>query len=97
MLPDGFEWVQRWQYAADELALTIDGWHAASLMQKVTGEWYALLYLSGEPLGPFRTRACASRESGIAGIEAWARRHEAKLREQAAAHRAKAPRHLGLR
>lgn len=91
MLPDGFEWIPRWQYGDDELTLAVDDWHAASLMRKVTGEWYALLHLTAVPLGPYRMRACASRESGIAGIEAWARRHEAGLREQAAVHRASLP------
>lgn len=93
MLPDGFQWVRRYEHAPPgEVALMCDGWYAAHLTRKVSGEWYAVLHLSSEPLGAYRIRDCASRESGLAGVKAWACRHEAKLREQAALYRARLPR-----
>lgn len=55
----------------------------AQLMQRVDGSWYALLSPSAEPLGPVKTRSCVSRKSGVAGIEAWATRNAARLRNQA--------------
>lgn len=37
MLPAGFQWIPRSQYAQGELALTVDGRWAAQLMRKVDG------------------------------------------------------------
>lgn len=84
MLPDGFQWTPRYQYADGELALEVDGaLCAAQLMRRLDGGWIAALAPYAEPLGPWRTRQCSSFEAGKAGIEAWAVRHEALLREQA--------------
>ena len=81
MLPEGFHWTERWQYGGDELALKVGDRTVAQLMKKVDGvSWYALLRVGPGILGPIRTRDCESRASGIAGVEAWACRHEAALR-----------------
>lgn len=82
MLPADFQWIPRGQYAQGELALTVEGRWVAQLMRKVDGvSWYAILYTGPGTLRPFVTRDCASKESGVAGIEAWACRHEATLRK----------------
>lgn len=84
MLPAGFLWIPRYQYAQGELALEVDGalW-AAQLMRRVDGDWIASLAPYAVTLGPRRIRACSSFDAGKAGIEAWACRHETLLREQA--------------
>lgn len=84
MLPEEFTWEPRHQYAKGELALRLGAMTVAQLMRKVTGEWFAELSPYSEMFSPLVFRDCVSRESGIAGIEAWACRHEAHLREQAA-------------
>lgn len=81
MLPADFQWIPRGQYADDELALTVGGRWVAQLMKKVDGvSWYAHLVVGPGTLAPYIHRACESRESGIAGIEAWACRNEDALR-----------------
>ncbi len=81
MLPDGFQWIPRYQHAAGELALVFDGRHVAQLMRKVDGvTWIARLILEGSIHAPVDIRSCQSFDSGKAGIEAWACRHEAQLR-----------------
>ena len=81
MLPDGFKWIPRGQYAADELALTVNGRHVAALMKKVDGlTWIARLDCHQPISAPPVMRPCTSFESGKAGIEAWATRHHAALR-----------------
>ena len=79
MLPADFQWIPRGQYAGDELALTVGGRWVAQLMKKVNGDWYALLRV-GPGLRDDLFRDCESRESGIAGVEAWACRNEEALR-----------------
>lgn len=80
MLPADFQWIPRGQYAGDELALTVGGRWVAQLMKKANGvDWYALLKI-GPGLGDDLFRDCESRESGIAGVEAWALRNEDALR-----------------
>ena len=80
MLPADFQWIPRGQYAGDELALTVGGRWVAQLMRKADGKaWYALLR-TGPGLSDEVYRDCASRESGIAGVEAWACRNEDALR-----------------
>ena len=80
-LPQGFQWQPRGQYAGDELALVANGRWVAQLMRKADGaQWYALMKV-GPGLSDDLFRDCASRDSGVAGIEAWACRHEAALRE----------------
>ena len=81
MLPTDFKWIPRGQYAPDELTLTVGGRYVAMLMTKVDGvTWIARLDCHQPITAPVVTRECVSRESGIAGIEAWAVRHEATLR-----------------
>jgi len=41
MLPPGFQWVPRHQYASDEIALTLDGAQVAMLLGRVDGGWTA--------------------------------------------------------
>lgn len=87
MLPDGFNWRPRYQNAPPgELVLLCGDLGVAQLMQKTTGEWYAMLSPFAEPMSPFRRRDCTSRESGIVGIEAWAALHVDRLRAQALIH-----------
>ena len=98
MLPADFQWHPRYQNApAGELVLRCGDLGVAQLMQKVGGDWYVLLVPTAQPMGPFWTRDCSSREAGIAGIEAWAARHADRLRAQAAIHarRATLARHPG--
>lgn len=85
MLPDGFEWVPRYQYAREEIALALDGEHVASLLHRLDGSWYARLEIQRPIDAPLVTRSCTSFEAGKAGCEAWACRHEARLRAEVAA------------
>lgn len=81
MLPDGFQWVPRGQYAEDELALLCNGRHVAMLMKMVDGKrWIARLDAHQPITSDVVMRPCTSRESGMAGIEAWAGRHQETLR-----------------
>lgn len=83
MLPDGFQWVPRYQYAKGELALVFEGRHVAQLMRKVDGvTWIARLILDGSIHAPVDIRPCQSLESGKAGIEEWARRNEKRIRNR---------------
>lgn len=80
MLPADFQWIPRGQYAGDELALTVGGRWVAQLMTRANGkDWYALLKI-GPGLMDDQFRDCESRESGIAGVEAWATRNQDALR-----------------
>ena len=85
MLSDGFQWIDRWQYAHGELALILDGAHVAHLVQRINGEWIARLDVHKPITARLVTRACTDRDTGKAGIEAWACRHEARLRVEVAA------------
>lgn len=78
MLPDGFKWGSIYGPAgpAPMDALYCGLQCVARLDERVGGGWVATLNLPG---GRWRIRACASRESGQAGVEAWARRHQVEL------------------
>lgn len=81
MLPADFQWIPRGQYAQDELALVVNGRHVAMLMRKVDGvAWVARLDAHQSITAQVVMRDCVSFESGKAGVEAWAMRHEATLR-----------------
>ena len=83
MLPDGFQWVPRGQYAGDEIALALNGRWVAMLMRKVDGvTWIARLECQQPITAPVVSRVCSSFEAGKAGVEAWARKHEARLRAE---------------
>lgn len=58
----------------------------ARLMERVGGEWYVRLdmHLSGDKLV---LRDCRSYETGKAGVELWAARHEARIRAEIEAKR----------
>lgn len=91
MLPSGFQWAPRWQYDTQRTALTLDGVQVAMLLDKVTGGWYARLWVHWPITAPVVTRPCSSLEAGRAGIEAWACRHEARLRQEVGRHIAVRP------
>jgi hypothetical protein len=85
MLPQDFTWQERWQYANGELALLLHGKQVALLLRKANGvDWYALLDCQQPMRCPALTRPCSSLEAGKAGVEAWAARHEARLRAEVA-------------
>ena len=89
MLPHDFHWRPRYQYANGDNALFVGSNMVAWLDQRIDGSWFARLeVLSG---GSGGHRACTSVEQGRAGCEAWACRHEARLRRQSAEHDAKLP------
>ncbi len=80
MLPDGFAWIRRGQYAGEDLALTLHGEWVAMLMRKANGvDWCARLDCHHGIHAPVVTRPCSSFDAGKAGIEAWAIRHHARL------------------
>ena len=87
MLPDGFEWIPRHQYADRELALTLDGEYVAMLLERVDGSWLARLECQQPIAAPLVMRQCSSFEAGKTGVEAWACRHEARLRAEVAGKR----------
>jgi hypothetical protein len=82
MLPDGFQWQPRWQYDRHRSALVLERVQVAMLLEKVTGGWFARLWAHRPITAPVVTRECTSLEAGRAGVEAWARRHEATIREE---------------
>ena len=82
MLPSDFQWKPRWQYAHGELALVLDGVHVAYLMRRLDGTWFATLDVHRGINAPLVTRDCRSMESGRAGVETWATRHAARLRQE---------------
>ena len=80
MLPDGFIWQPRWQYAKDELSLVTRKGPVAMLMRRTDGTWYARLECHLSVDAPVVIRNCSSFEAGKAGIEQWATRHADRLR-----------------
>ncbi|MCD0280443.1 hypothetical protein JWH04_16155 [Xanthomonas melonis] len=95
MLPEGFQWIPRYQYADADTAVALDGEHVASLIERVDGGWFARLELQKPFEHPLVTRRCTSLEAGRAGIEMWVCRHEQRLRAEVAAIEAARPRHCG--
>lgn len=95
MLPEGFNWAPRWQYDPHRSALMLQGVQVASLLDKVTGGWFARLWVHHPITAPLVTRECSSLEAGRAGVEAWACRHEARLREEVGLVVAGRPVHRG--
>ena len=86
MLPPGFEWIPRYSYAPPgEVALVVDGLWVAQLLKRLDGEWLVELSFGGDMDAPRKTRRCSSHAAGMAGAEAWALRHEVRLRALAAA------------
>lgn len=82
MLPDGFEWRVRHQYAEGELALVYGGKQVAMLMRKAGGDWFARLWTHWPVTAPLVVRDCSSFEGGKAGIEMWAARHQEQIRRE---------------
>ncbi|WP_065627286.1 hypothetical protein [Xanthomonas euvesicatoria] len=81
-LPTGFRWESPFSHIQGPPAvLTLDGCWVASLGQKVDLTWFAMLYRHRSHDAQ-QMRACRSYETGRAGIEIWAKRHEALLREE---------------
>jgi hypothetical protein len=83
MLPDGFRWAIRHQYDTRHTALTLDGKQVAMLLERVDDSWFAVLDAHKGVHAPLVRRDCTSFEAGKAGIEAWACRHEARIRAEA--------------
>ena len=84
MLPDGFHWAPRWQYDTDRTALTLVGVQVAMLLERVNGGWFVRLDCHHPITAPMVTLPCTTLETRRAGCEAWARRHEARLRAETA-------------
>lgn len=82
MLPDGFDWVPRWQHADGELALKLDGKTVAMLLRRANGDWFARLECHWPITEPLVLRDCSNFEAGKAGVEAWAARHVERLRAE---------------
>lgn len=82
MLPEGFHWAKRHQYDTQDTALVLDGTQVAMLLQRLDGSWFARLEAHQPITEPLVTRPCTSLEAGRAAIEAWACRHEARLRDE---------------
>src|SRR5688500_10864641 len=82
LLPAGFQWIPRWQYADGDLALALGGEQVAMLMRRADGGWVARLEAQWPLSAPLVMRQCSSFEAGKSGIEAWAIRHEARIRDE---------------
>lgn len=80
MLPDGFTWANRGQYDTQLNALVYRGRQVAMLLERVDGGWAARLWAYQPIPEPLVMRRCSSLDAGRAGIEVWARRHEARIR-----------------
>ncbi|NLA66823.1 MAG: hypothetical protein GX856_00990 [Gammaproteobacteria bacterium] len=82
MLPEGFSWANRHQYDTRQTALVLDGRQVAMLLERIDGTWFARLECHWPITAPLVTRRCRSLDAGRAGIEAWAVRHQARLRAE---------------
>jgi hypothetical protein len=89
MIPDGFRWAPRYQYAQGDNGLFIAGELVAYMNTRTDGEWLARLDVHHD--GTLITRRCTDWERGRAGCEAWARRHESRLRRETEAKAATRP------
>lgn len=93
MLPHGFKWDKTATFETVPSAIYVNDMVVSHLVQRIDGSWYVKLDChlpipGGCILRP--SRNCQSYESGRAGCEIWAARHEARLRaETAEIHRAK--------
>lgn len=89
MLPDGFQWAPRYQYDQGANGLFVAGELVAYLDTRTDGGWLARLdvHLGGELV----TRRCTDWRRGRMGCEAWACRHEGRLRREAEAKAAARP------
>lgn len=83
MLPEGFSWQARYQYDTQQTALVYRGKQVAMLLDRVDGGWFSRLWCHWPIDAPLVTRQCSSFEAGRAGIEAWACRHEERIRAEA--------------
>lgn len=91
MFPEGFTTKPRGE-GSDDLDVLLDGRVVAQLVSSIDGmRWVA--YLDRHwPIGaPLVMRPCESRESGLAGLAAWAERNRDRLRAEFAGQR---PRYL---
>lgn len=91
MLPDGFAWKDRYQYAQGELALLCEGKQVAMLVRRADGGWVARLWAHRPITEPLVSRRCSSFEAGKAGIETWAGRHQARIRADVATAQTRGP------
>ncbi|MGH8075611.1 MAG: hypothetical protein ACREO4_16295 [Lysobacter sp.] len=84
MLPEGFRWAKRHQYDTQDTALVLDGTQVAMLLARLDGSWFVRLWAHWSIREPLVTRPCTSLDAGRAGIETWACRHEAQIRDEVA-------------
>lgn len=82
MLPEGFQWSLVLQHEKVPTSVTIGAAEVARLMQRLDGSWQVRLNCHRPMTEPLVVRDCESFESGKAGVEAWVRRHEVKLRAE---------------
>lgn len=92
MLPTGFNWTHVLQWDTGPVdCLRLGGSEVARLSRRVNDQVW-LAYLNQHwPYEDRRNhkRVCHSYETGKAGIELWAARHEARLRQEVQKMRAK--------
>lgn len=96
MLPDGFKWLRRWQYAREANGLFISEVLVAYVDAQVGGGWFARLDCQQPIDAPLTLRRCHSLESGRRGCEIWATRHEERLRREVADVLARRPGHAAI-
>lgn len=88
MLPDGFKWAKVADFECQLTAIYVNELAVSRLVKRIDDSWFVNLDYhlpppGGAVLHPMRN--CRSYETGRAGCEEWARRHEARLRVETAA------------
>jgi len=82
--PD-FRWIKASQHdKGPPTVLALRGEWVARLMQKLDGSWYVRLDCQQPITEALVMRDCSSFEQGVHGAEAWAERHEERIREEMA-------------
>jgi hypothetical protein len=76
-----FEWGLLFSWSAERTVYRLRGIEVARLTPKADGSgWTAIVNQHRPSFDPIRKqRACRSFETGVAGVEEWARRHAARL------------------
>lgn len=88
MLPDDFSWAKVADFESKPTAVYVNDLAVCRLVERLDGSWFVNLDYHLPPpdeaaLHP--SRNCRSYETGRAGCEEWARRHEVRLRAETAA------------
>lgn len=85
MLPEGFRWAKRWEYASGENAICLGSTQVAFVDLMADGvRWWARLECHKGLDYPLVSRQCTSYEAGRRGCELWVCRHEERLRREVA-------------